>query len=335
MRRLPAALVALTAAATLALLASPASAAGGPRSFTTDAGTVRAGQQIKVWGKGCRSQGYVRIYLNGRQITNDRADRAGVFVHYAEVPVSTSPGEHSMKAGCNGYGLGSFKIVIRSARFNVTPRGVEAGDSVTVRGNLCKPGSYVTIKLGTRLIGEDRANEKGNFIGGHRIPEGTSRGAHSVSSRCHAKFVGSQLIDVTPSYPAQQNLLTTDRTAVPAGQAVTISGTKCPTGKPTASLDGQRLNLAVNRSAGGKGFTATATIPANATPGKHTLSAECEAGSSGTTVLHVSEAAEPAAAKLVFGTQPPSDLALWAALFSGVAVLVASIGITTRRRRQP
>ena len=67
----------------------------------------------------------------------------------------------------------------------------------------------------------------------------------------------------------------------------------------------------------------------------HTLAAGCEAGSAGTTVLHVSEAAEPAAAKLVFGTQPPSDLALWAALFSGVAVLVASIGITARRRREP
>ena len=51
-------------------------------------------------------------------------------------------------------------------------------------------------------------------------------------------------------------------------------------------------------------------------------------------MLHVSEAAEPAADKLVFGTQPPSDLALWGALFSGVAVLVASIGIT-RRRREP
>jgi hypothetical protein len=94
MRRLPAALVALTAAATLALLASPASAAGGPRSFKTDADTVRAGQQIKVWGKGCRSQGYVRIYLDGKEFTNDRADRAGVFVHYAEIrsrpaPVST------------------------------------------------------------------------------------------------------------------------------------------------------------------------------------------------------------------------------------------------------
>jgi hypothetical protein len=332
MRRLPAALVALTAAATLTLFASPASAAGGPRSFKTDADTVRAGQQIKVWGKGCRSQGYVHIYLDGKEITNDRADRAGVFVHYAEIPIATSPGEHTMKAGCNGYGLGSFKITIRGARFNVTPRSVKAGNSVTVRGNLCKPGSYVTIKLATELIGEDRANDKGNFIGGHRIPSDTPEGVYSVSARCHAKFVGSQLTEVKPDYPAQENLLTTDRTAVPAGQAVTINGTKCPTGKPSATLDGQRLNLAVNRN--GKGFTATATIPAGATPGKHTLSASCEAGSSGTTVLHVSEAAQPAAAKLVFGTQPPSNLALWAALFAGIAVLVASVGITTRRRRQ-
>jgi hypothetical protein len=332
MRRLPAALVALTAAATLALFASPASAAGGPRSFKTDADTVRAGQQIKVWGKGCRSQGYVHIYLDGKEITNDRADRAGVFVHYAEIPIATSPGEHTMKAGCNGYGLGSFKIVIRGARFNVTPRSVKAGNSVTVRGNLCKPGSYVTIKLATELIGEDRANDKGNFIGGHRIPSDTPEGVYSVSARCHAKFVGSQLTEVKPDYPAQENLLTTDRTAVPAGQAVTINGTKCPTGKPSATLDGQRLDLAVHRN--GKGFTATATIPAGATPGRHTLSASCEAGSSGTTVLHVSEAAQPAAAKLVFGTQPPSNLALWAALFAGIAVLVASVGITTRRRRQ-
>ena len=120
---------------------------------------------------------------------------------------------------------------------------------------------------------------------------------------------------------------------MPAGQVVTVRGTKCPTGQPTASLDGQQVDLAVNRGANGKGFTATATIPASATPGTHTLSAGCEAGSAGSTTLHVLEAAEPAAAHLVFGAQPPTDLALWAGLFSGVAVLVASIGITTRRRR--
>jgi hypothetical protein len=331
MRRLPAVLVALTAAAALALLASPASAAGA-RTFKTDPDTVRAGQQVKVYGTGCRSQGYVRIYLDGIEIDNDRADRAGVFVDYVEIPVSADPGEHTMKAGCNGYRIGSVTIVVRSSRFNVRPRTVEPGDSVTVRGNLCKPGSYVTIKLDGEIIATSRANGLGNFIKAAPIPEDTDEGAHSISARCHGKFVGSQLIDVEVTYPASLNLLTTDRTTVPAGQVVTVSGTKCPTGRPIASLDGQRVDLAVNRGANAKGFTATATIPASATPGRHTLWAGCEAGSAGSTTLHVLEAAEPAAARLVFGAQPPTDLALWAGLFSGIAVLVASIGITRRRR---
>jgi hypothetical protein len=332
MRRLPAVLVALTAAAALALFASPASAAG-TRTFKVDPDTVRAGQQVKVYGKGCRSRGYVRIYLDGVEIDDDRADRAGVFVDYVEIPVSADPGEHTLKAGCNGYRLGSAEITVRSSRFNVTPRTVEPGDSVTIRGNLCKPGSYVTFKLDGELIGDDRANGNGNFIGTARIPDDTDEGAHSVSARCHGKFVGSMLIDVEVTYPSSLNLLTTDRTTVPAGQAVTIRGTKCPTGRPSASLDGQRVHLAVNSGAKGKGFTATATIPAGVTPGSHTLWAGCEAGSSGSTQLHVTEAAEPAAARMTFGTGAPSDLALGAALFSGIAVLVASVGFTARRRR--
>ena len=210
MRRLPAVLVALTAAAALALLASPASAAGA-RTFTTDPDTVRAGQTVKAYGKGCRSPGCVRIYLDGVEIDNDRADRAGVFVDYVEIPNSADPGEHAMKAGCNGFGLGSVKIIVRISRFNVRPRNVEPGDSITVRGNLCKPGSFITIKLDGELIGTDRANSAGNFIDRVEIPSDTTEDAHTVSARCHEKFVGSQLIDVERSYPAPSNLLTTDR----------------------------------------------------------------------------------------------------------------------------
>ena len=112
MRRLPAVLVALTAAAALVLLASPVSAAGA-RTFKTDPGSVRAGQRIKVIGKGCRSRGYVRIYLDGIEIDNDRADRAGVFVDYVEIPVSVDIGKHAMKAGCNGQGsqVGRHQLV--------------------------------------------------------------------------------------------------------------------------------------------------------------------------------------------------------------------------------
>ena len=331
MRRLPAALVALATAATLVVLALPASAAGS-RSFNAAPRTVRAGQQIKVWGKGCRSRAFVHIYLNGIEIDDDVADRKGQFVDYVEIPSSVDPGEHRMKASCNGHRLGSVKITVRPARFKVRPRTVEPGDNITVSGSGCPPGSYVSIKLDGRFIGDDRANRKGKFTERVQVPNDTSEGAHKVSARCHGRFVGSQLIEVVPAYPAQQSLLTTDRTAVPAGQAVTVSGTNCPTGHPMASLDGQPVNLNVDRSVNGKGFTATATIPSTAATGKHTLWAGCDAGSSGTTQLHVLDAAEPAAARLAFGPRPPSDLAMWAGLFAGIALLVASVGITTRRR---
>jgi hypothetical protein len=290
MRRLPAAVAALTAAAALVLLAVPASAAG-TRTFQIDPDTVRAGQLVKAYGKGCHARGYVRIYLDGVEIANDRADRAGVFVDYVEIPVSADAGEHTMKAGCNGYRLGTAKLVVRKARFNVRPRNVEAGDSITVRGNLCKPGSYVTIRLDGEIIGTDHANSAGNFIVRVRIPSDTPEGAHRVSARCHGRFVGSMWIEVEPSYPAPSNLLTTDRTAVPAGQAIRVSGTRCPVGRPRATLDGRSVSLRVHRATG-KGFSATARIPASATPGNHTFWAGCEAGSSGTTVLRVLDASD-------------------------------------------
>jgi hypothetical protein len=290
MRRVPAVLVALATAASLVVLALPASAAGS-RSFNAAPRTVRAGQQIKVWGKGCRSRAVVHIYLNGIEIDDDRADRRGRFVDYVEIPSSVDPGQHRMKAGCNGHGLGSVKITVLRSRFNVAPRTVAPGGTITVTGSGCKPGSYVTIKLDGELIGDGRANRRGKFRTTVEIPDDTSEDVHRVSARCHGRFVGSQLIEVVEPYPAPESLLTVDRTAVPAGQAVTVGGSKCPTGHPMASLDGQPVNLHVNRGATGKGFTATATIPSTVAPGRHTLWAGCDAGSVGTTELHVLDAA--------------------------------------------
>jgi hypothetical protein len=117
MRRLPAVLVALTAAAALALLASLASAAGA-QTCKTDPDTVRAGQTVKAYGKGCRSRGYVRIYLDRVEIDNDRADRAGVFVDYVEIPNSADPGEH-----CPGRRPGSGR---RGTRRTAADRGLPA-----------------------------------------------------------------------------------------------------------------------------------------------------------------------------------------------------------------
>jgi hypothetical protein len=289
MRKLPAALVALVTAANLVVLAVPASAAG-RRSFSADPKTVRAGQQAKVFGQGCRSQAFVRIYLNGIEIDDDRADRKGRFVDYVEIPGSVDPGGHRMKAGCSGYGLGSVTITVLRSRFRVEPRTVAPGDNVTVTGNLCKPGSYVTVKLDGDVIDDSRADGKGNFRKSAELPESTTEGARRVSARCHGRFVGSQLVEVVEPYPAPRSLLTVDRTTVPAGHAVTLGGSKCPTGHPLASLDGKPLGLRINRAAGSKGFTATATIPSTVAPGRHTLWAGCVAGSSGSTELHVLDA---------------------------------------------
>jgi hypothetical protein len=205
-----------------------------------------------------------------------------------EIPGSVDPGKHRLKAGCNGHGLGSVKITVHRSRFKVEPRTVAPGDPITVSGSLCKPGSYVTIKLDGERIGDDRANRKGKFRTTVEIPVGTrTEDPHRVSARCHGRFVGSQLVEVVTPYPAPLSLLTVDRTAVAAGQAVSLGGSKCPAGHPLASLDGRPVRLRINRTGRGKGFTAIATIPSTVAPGAHTLWAGCVAGSSGTTELHV------------------------------------------------
>ena len=322
-------LVALTAAASVVLMGLPASAAGS--RFTAHSKSVRAGQRIKVSGNGCRSRTLVRFYLNDIEIDTDNADRAGGFSDNVEIPSSMDLGKAELKAGCRGRRSGIATITVLGSRFDVEPRRVEAGELVSVSGSLCKPRSYVTIKLSGRIIGTTHANSRGQFRKQVRIP-GDVEDSHEVSARCHGKFVGGKMISVVVIYPTQLSLVSTDRTAVPAGQTVALRGTSCPTGNPTASLDGKLISLNVDRIGKGNGFRATATIPSSVTPGRHTLWAGCEAGSAGTTQLQVLEAAQPAAARLEFGSQPPTGLALWLALFSGIAVLVASVAITARRR---
>jgi hypothetical protein len=84
-----------------------------------------------------------------------------------------------------------------------------------------------------------------------------------------------------------------------------------------------------------KGFEAEATIPRGTAPGKHKLYAGCDAGSSGTTELNVldpDDIESAAVTRQPYGPQPPSELALWAGLVAGFAVLIASVLLTGRRR---
>lgn len=331
MRRLPAVLAAL-AAATLVLLAAPVSAAPIHRGFDVSPELVRAGQEVKTYGVGCDSQAFVRIYLNGIQIATDRADRNGRFVEYVEIPTSVDLGEHSMKAGCSGRGLGSDTFTVRKSRFGVSPRTLEAGDELTTSGSLCDAGSLVSVKVDGRVIGYDRADSGGQFRKTKVLSSSTEAGRHEVSARCGGLFVGAMSIRVIEDYPSSAStLLTTDRSSVPAGQSVTLSGADCPTGQPAASLDGQKLTLAASRSA--KGFTATATIPGDTAPGRHQLWAGCDAGSASTTELDVLDPAtvEPAAAKQAFGPSQDASTAISFGLLAGVALLAASVAVARRR----
>jgi hypothetical protein len=333
MRRLPAVLAAIAAAA-LVLFAAPAWAAPTPPYFNVSPELVRAGQQVKTYGTGCNSQAFVRIYLNGVQIATDRADRLGRFVAYVEIPTTVDLGEQTMKAGCSGRGIGSDKFVVRRSRFSVSPRTLEAGDNLTTTGSLCQAGSLVSVKLDGRVIGYTRADVDGRFRKTKVLSSQTTEGRHVISSRCNGLFVGAMSIRVLEAYPSSTSiLLTADRSSVPAGQAVTLSGGDCPTGQATASLDGQRLALAASRAAEGKGFTATATIPGDTAPGRHQLWAGCDAGSAGTTELDVLDSAtvQNAAAKRAFGPRQDAGAAISFGLLAGAALLAASVAVARRR----
>jgi hypothetical protein len=71
------------------VLALPASAAGA-RSVTISPTTVHAGQQVKVFGKGCGSRALVRLYLSGIEIDDGHANRTGRFGIRAQAPDGTA-----------------------------------------------------------------------------------------------------------------------------------------------------------------------------------------------------------------------------------------------------
>jgi len=333
MRRVSAAVVALTAAA-LVLTAAPALAER-ERSFNVTPRTVRAGQEVKAFGKGCNSRAFVRIYLDGIQIDDDRADRQGRFVDFVEIPNTADPGEHRMRASCSGRGLGSVEITVLRSRFNVSPRTVEAGDLIRVSGDGCRPHSHVSIKLDGDLIETTRANGRGKFNKRAQIPEDTSEGRHVVRARCHGRFVGSKSILVTEAHPpAQPRALNVSHSVVQAGQTVAVSGDDCPTRAPTASLDGQPVIMNVDQSNKGKGFSGSVTIPRETVAGRHRLWAACDAGSAGATELQVLDSAttESAVERQPLATRTGSNLAIWAGLTAGIALLLASVGVGRRRR---
>jgi hypothetical protein len=88
-----------------------------------------------------------------------------------------------------------------------------------------------------------------------------------VSSRCHGRFVGSQLIEVVEPYPAPRSLLTLDRTAVPAGQVVTSAAASAPPAARWPRWTASRSTCTWIGAPRARASPPTVTIPSTAVPG--------------------------------------------------------------------
>jgi hypothetical protein len=341
MRRLSAALVAITAAIALTAFVSPTWAKPPQKSkpvskpLVISPADVRPGQLVKVFGGGCRGITVLVLLIDSKEFHRGRPGKSGDFAYQVKLPTGLRSGEHELGAWCGRHHAGKtrFKISHRSrTSFDVSPDTVVAGDRVHADGNGCKRYATVTIKLDGKVIARFLADKFGNFDRSVRIPKSTKRGRHVVSAYCNGRFIGADGIRVKKQYDQDPDQVESDHSVVQVGHTVTLTGDNCPDRSPSASLDGTPVKLI--STSNGKGFTAKAAIPHNTAPGRHKLWAGCDAGSSGTTELQVLDADSTATAAdhQAFGSQQTSDLAIWAGVFAGLALLVASVGVGRRRR---
>ena len=392
MRRMSAALGAITAAIALVALAAPAWTKPKPKAKTVTKALmvsptkVRDGQKVKVSGGGC--QGItVLVFLIDNKEFHRGYTKAGDFTYEVKLPRGLENGSHSMSAQCRGsnHTPARFDVSKHQGRdrgeeeecdnegryedeeeseeegshegvedsdhegsceeddqksyrrshpsFNVSPDVATAGDKVWAEGTGCKRYSPVTIKLNGRTVKRAFADRHGTFDKGVRLPRHIRKGRHLFSAKCGGRHIGSDGIKVKNKYEQHKNGMYSYGSVVQAGKKLRFRGDDCPDGKPYARLENAPLALNVLNKSKDKGFTAEATIPHGTPPGRHRFHAGCDAGSFGITQLNVLDPGdeEPAAGQ-AFGPQPMSDLAMWTGLFAGLALLVASIILTTRRR---
>jgi hypothetical protein len=340
MRRLSAALVALTAA--IALSALSASAWATPKSESKEKplvvspkDDVRSGQLVKVSGGGCRGITVLVFLIDGKEFHRG-ATKSGDWSYQVKLPSGLRSGSHDMSAECKGgkHKPARFHVSKKGkGSFNVWPDKVIGGDKVHADGNGCKRNSPVFITLDGKVVKRTFSDEHGNFDKKVRIPRHIRKGRHVVSAFCGKRHLGSDGIKVKRTYMQKHDKVYTDKNVVKPGKKMKVRGDDCKYGEPVAYLDDRPMALTV--SSKGKGFTGEVTVPHGTSPGKHKFYAGCEDGSEGYTDLDVldDDEYEDSSARQAFGPQAPSDAAMWAGLFAGIALLVASTVITTRRRR--
>jgi hypothetical protein len=335
MRRALSAALTVLGSVTPLLAATPAWAASEQPSFIVTERTVVAGSRLTAYGWDCPDRANVRLQLDNRPIQEVLADNDGRFAAHLMIGARTAPGKHRLRARCGGRLLPKVAIFVVRSGISVNPRLVMPGAPVTVVGDDCPQGSKVSIRLdGTRaktvLVGSS-----GRFSSTLIVPADAQRGRSLfLTAQCGSRFTGGAFIRVMKPFPLyERDLILTSRTAVPAGQAFTMTFEDCPDQAPIALLDGKPMALTLNRTGPDHGFIAKAVIPRQIVPGRYQLSAGCDVNGLGRTEIHVLDPTQrETAAQFAFGLQTSSALIAWSGALAGVALLVASVGINWRRR---
>ena len=359
MRRMSAALVALTAAIALSAFSAPAWAAKPApkptsKSVVVSPTKVKAGQSVKVSGGGCKGITVLVFLIDGKEFHRGYT-KSGDFTYQVKLPKDLKSGDHNMGAKCRGSSHKPAKFHVSKGKkdrdddydkdddrehgkkhkkskgsFNVSPDVVTPGDKVWAEGTGCKWHAPVYITMNGKVVKRTFADQYGTFDKGIRLPRWIKKGRYVFSGKCGKRHLGSDGVKVKKRYEQDHDGMHTWGSRVKPGKKLRFRGDDCPDGKPWAKFDDRDVDFDVLSK--DKGFTAEATVPRHTAPGKHKFSAGCDGGSYGIQEVSVLDPDESAAGQ-AFGSQRSTDLAMWAGLFAGLALLVASTVITSRRRR--
>jgi hypothetical protein len=105
MRRMSAALVAITAAIALVALAAPAWPKAKPKpkpwALVVSPSEVQSGQMVTVSGGGCQGTSMLRLSIDNNEFHRS-STKGGKFSYQVRLPRGLEPGSHNMGAECRG-----------------------------------------------------------------------------------------------------------------------------------------------------------------------------------------------------------------------------------------
>jgi hypothetical protein len=248
MRRLSAALVALTAAVALSALSAPAWAAPPKakpkpipvkeRPLVVSPSQVHSGQSVKVSGGGCQGASAVEFGIDGQGF-HRRTAKGGDWSYQVQLPDGLRYGDHHMTAQCKGVKHTPARFHLsRDKRsrgsFHVNPDVAIAGDKVWVDGNGCKKRTAVAITLNGKPIKWLVSDQYGSFDKKVRIPKWAKRGRNVIAPTAAATSATTSSRSRIHTASTTTASTSTRTRCVPA-TASRSTATTAPPASPTAT----------------------------------------------------------------------------------------------------